>query len=358
MQKYPIEENAPLKAMNTFGIDAKARWLARPAGLEQLLALLDDWRTSDLEKKVLGGGSNILLTGDVEALLIHYGDTSLDVIKETDEHVWVRAGGGYNWHRLVLRCIETGLAGIENLSLIPGNAGAAPIQNIGAYGVELEEVFDSLDAVELATGELHTFGHADCEFGYRDSIFKKSLKGRYLITGITLKLNRKPDYRLDYGDIRKTLEEMGVKEPSIAAVSDAVCRIRRSKLPDPASLGNAGSFFKNPLIPAGQYEILRRKFPEIPGYRSPAVTGITVSAQGTGGTNASDTIKVPAGWLIEKAGWKGRRIGNTGPHNRQALVIVNHGGATGTEVLDVARRISDDVERMFGITLNPEVNIW
>jgi len=336
-----IFENVSLRNLNTFGIESRARRFTRPKTKDELIAMLQQNPAAGLEKRVLGGGSNILITGDVDALVIRYDDVSMDVVRETDEHVWLRVGGGHNWHDLVVRCIETGLAGIENLSLIPGNVGAAPIQNIGAYGVELAEVFDSLEAVELSGGEVHAFSSEECGFGYRDSIFKNREKGRYLITDVVLRLNRKPDFRLDYGDIRSTLDAMGVEKLTIGAVSEAVCRIRRSKLPDPARLGNAGSFFKNPVITEKEFEKLRGKYPVMPGYPSGA-----------------GKVKIPAGWLIEKAGWKGRRIGETGTHEKQALVIVNYGMATGQEILDYSAGIAAEVESKFGITLTPEVNIW
>jgi UDP-N-acetylmuramate dehydrogenase len=336
-----ILENVSLRNLNTFGIESKARYFARPKTRAELISLLQQRHPAGLQKRVLGGGSNILITGDVDALVIRYDDDSMNVVRETEENVWLRVGGGHNWHNLVVRCIETGLAGIENLSLIPGNVGAAPIQNIGAYGVELAEVFDSLEAVELASGEVHSYRSNECAFGYRDSIFKNSGQGRYLITDVVFRLNRKPDFRLDYGDIRSTLDAMGIETITIGAVSEAVCRIRRSKLPDPAKLGNAGSFFKNPVVPVDVFEKLRTQFPEIPGY--PSSTGM---------------VKIPAGWLIEKSGWKGRRIGQVGSHEKQALVIVNYGQATGSEVLNLSAGIVADVSANFGIELVPEVNIW
>lgn len=336
-----LRENIPLKKLNSFGIAAKARMFTSPGEKDELTGLLQQENVRSVKKLVLGGGSNVLITGDVDALVIQYRDRSVDVVRETEQHVWLRIGGGHNWHELVLRTIDSGLAGLENLSLIPGNAGAAPIQNIGAYGVELSEVFDSLNAVELSTGEVHTYMSSDCGFGYRDSVFKNSKKGKYLISDITLRLNREPELRLDYGDIRKTLDEMGEVEPTIRSVSDAVCRIRRSKLPDPLKLGNAGSFFKNPVIKVSEFDKLNTEYKDVPGY--PAGVGL---------------IKVPAGWLIEKTGWKGRRIGDAGSHDKQALVLVNYGNATGGEILDLANRIAADVENRFGIRLTPEVNIW
>jgi UDP-N-acetylmuramate dehydrogenase len=336
-----IRNNVSLQKLNSFGITARARRFASPAGLDELVTLLKRPGIAQERKLVLGGGSNVLLTGNVDALVLQYRESGVDVVRESDRHVWVRTGAGHNWHDLVLRMIDSGLAGLENLSLIPGNVGAAPIQNIGAYGMELSELFESLDAVELDSGEIHTYSKSECDFGYRDSIFKNSKKGKYIITDVTLRLNREPEFRLDYGDIRKTLEEMNVQSPDIRNVSDAVCRIRRSKLPDPEKLGNAGSFFKNPVIEEARYKRLREAYPGIPGY-----------ASGPG------LMKVPAGWLIEKAGWKGRRIGDAGSHEKQALVLVNYGKASGNDILALAEQIAADVTARFGIILTPEVNIW
>jgi UDP-N-acetylmuramate dehydrogenase len=334
-------ENYPLNHLNSFGIQAKARLSATVDTKEELVDFLRQEEIRKENKLVLGGGSNILITGDVDALVIQYMDRSIEVVRESDDHVWLQIGGGYDWHELVIHTIENGLAGIENLSLIPGHVGAAPIQNIGAYGAELSEIFDSLKAVELSTGEIHTFTASDCRFGYRDSVFKNQYKGKYLITDVILRLNRKPTFRLDYGDIRKTLDEMGIAEPTLASVCLAVSTIRRSKLPDPYKLGNAGSFFKNPVIPLSQYEKLKADYPDIPGYKADA-----------------GQMKVPAGWLIEKSGWKGRRIGDAGSHEKQALVLVNYGNATGRDILALAEKIAADVESRYGIRLVPEVNIW
>jgi UDP-N-acetylmuramate dehydrogenase len=252
----------------------------------------------------------------------------------------VKAGGGEVWHDLVLFCLQHNLGGIENLSLIPGTVGAAPLQNIGAYGVELKDVFEELEAVNLATGELHTFDKAACQFGYRESVFKHESRGQYIVASVTLRLRKEHQLNTSYGAIQTTLEEMQVQQPTIHDVSAAVCHIRRSKLPDPAQIGNAGSFFKNPEIPVLLYDVLKEKYPGMPAYPV-----------------SEAAVKVPAGWLIEQCGWKGKVIENYGVHKNQALVLVNYGGAHGEKLLALARDIIQSVQEKFGITLQPEVNI-
>ncbi|MFN8397794.1 MAG: UDP-N-acetylmuramate dehydrogenase, partial [Bacteroidia bacterium] len=255
--------------------------------------------------------------------------------------VLVAIGGGEVWHEVVMRCIEQGWGGIENLSLIPGSVGAAPIQNIGAYGVELKDVFERLTAMDLANGEAHEFGLADCQFGYRDSVFKREHKGRYIITEVVLRLQKAPHtLHLEYGAIRDELNLAGISDPTIGDVSRAVMAIRRSKLPDPAQIGNAGSFFKNPEIPKAQFEALKSEYPNMPGY-----------------VVDESIMKLPAGWLIEQAGWKGKRLGNYGVHAAQALVLVNHGGANGSDILALSQAIMDDILSKFGVQLEREVNI-
>ncbi|MGV3540991.1 MAG: UDP-N-acetylmuramate dehydrogenase, partial [Rufibacter sp.] len=325
---------------NTFGIDAKAKVLAEFTSVDELKELLRHPEVSQLPLLVLGGGSNVLFTQDVDAAVL------LNRIKgitqaEAGTHVLVTAGSGETWHDLVLYTIEQDLGGIENLSLIPGTVGAAPLQNIGAYGVELKDAFHQLEALEIATGEVVTFNKEQCAFGYRESIFKREGKGKYIVTSVTLQLTKGThQYNTSYGAIQDTLAQQEVKELSLRAISDAVCHIRRSKLPDPAKIGNAGSFFKNPEIPLAQFEILRSQYPGIPGY---PVT--------------PETMKVPAGWLIEQCGWKGKVLGKYGVHKDQALVLVNYGGATGIEVKELAYEVIQSVQDKFGITLTPEVNI-
>lgn len=288
---------------------------------------------------IMGGGSNILFTEDFSGLIILNNIKGIEIIEENNDEVLVSSGGGEVWQDLVMFSLGKNLGGIENLSLIPGSVGAAPIQNIGAYGVELKEVMDSLTAIELATGEERTFSIADCDFGYRNSVFKKELKDKYIITTVTLKLAKNPQLNTSYGVISSLLEEKGIKEPTISDVSKAVIEIRRSKLPDPAELGNAGSFFKNPVVDKIDYEGLKLTFSDIPGYVN------------------QDTVKIPAAWLIEQCGWKGKRLGNIGVHDKQPLVLVNHGGGTGEEIRDLSIKIRESVITKFGIELEVEPRI-
>lgn len=337
-----IQSHVSLKPYNTFGIDAKARYWVEIETEEQLKTLFQLTEFLTVPKLVLGGGSNLLFTRDFEGLVIRIAIPGIELVREDESHVYLKVGAGVSWHQLVMHCVENGYAGVENLSLIPGTTGAAPMQNIGAYGVEIEQVFDQLEAVAVQTGETRVFTHAECRFGYRESIFKHEAKGQYIISSVTLRLNKQPVFHVEYGAIRETLDQMGVPEDqlSIKAVSDAVIRIRQSKLPNPAEIGNAGSFFKNPEISKGQFEELKAAHPTMPGYPTGDLT-----------------VKVPAGWLIEQCGWKGKQIGNAGVHSKQALVLVNLGGATGSEILNVARSVQDSVAAKFGIRLNAEVNI-
>ena len=330
--------NASLLQYNTFGLDTKAKIFVEARSVRDLAEILETKEWKSLPRFILGGGSNILLTQDIQALVIHNQITGIKEVAEDDEHVHLHVGAGEMWHDLVMYCVAREYAGIENLSLIPGTVGAAPMQNIGAYGVEVKNVIESVEAIETETGLMRIFSNGECHFGYRESIFKKELKGKYIITGVNFILSKKPQFHIEYGDIRKTLEEEGVTELSIKAVSDAIISIRRSKLPDPKEIGNAGSFFKNPEITLEQYEKVKSGFSEIPGY--PTDLG----------------VKVPAGWLIEKAGWKGYREGQAGVHTRQALVLVNYGGATGAQIKALSEKIQDSVELKFDIRLTPEVN--
>lgn len=331
-----------LKPYNTFRIDAHARYLVEINHADDINTLLQLTDFVGLPKLILGGGSNVLLCHDFNGLVIKMNIQGIDVIREDDDHIYLVAGAGVNWHELVQFCVQQGYAGMENLALIPGTVGAAPLQNIGAYGVELEQVFESLTAVHTQTGERRTFSHADCQFGYRESVFKRELKSHYIITSVTFQLNKRPTFHTRYGAIQETLTEMGVSEEklSIKAISDAVIRIRRSKLPDPAQIGNAGSFFKNPEISKIQFDTLKEQFAELPGYPI-----------------GDKAVKVPAGWLIEQAGWKGYRVGDAGVHSKQALVLVNYGNATGQELLNLAEKVQDSVQEKFGITITPEVNV-
>ncbi len=334
-----IQENVSLRPYNTFGFEASARLFVEIRSPDDLRAVLQNSALRRLPRLLLGGGSNVLLRGDFEGLVLKISIPGIEVLRQTEAHVWLKAGAGETWHNLVEYTLTHNFAGLENLSLIPGSVGASPMQNIGAYGVEIKDVFDSLEALHLETGELRTFNHADCRFGYRESVFKHELRGQYAIVSVTFRLDKTPTFHVSYGDIQKTLTEMGVTTLSIQAVSEAVVRIRRSKLPDPAQVGNAGSFFKNPEIPKAQFDELKTRFPDLPGYPT-----------------SETAVKVPAGWLIERAGWKGRRFGAVGVHERQALVLVNYGGGTGQEIKDLAEKVQDSVEAQFGIRLTPEVN--
>lgn len=334
-----IQENVSLKAYNTFGLEAKAACFYEFTSIAGLIEALAG-RKKDQELLILGGGSNMLLTQDFKGLVLKNGLRGIEVISEDDDHILVKAMAGENWHEFVLHCIAREWAGVENLSLIPGTVGAAPMQNIGAYGVEIKNVFETLEAVEIATGEVHSFDNASCEFGYRESIFKKEARGKYVIASVTFRLNKTPAFNTSYGAIQDTLETMGVENLTLKAVSDAVISIRQSKLPDPAEIGNAGSFFKNPSIDKFDYEGLKAEFGSIPGYKQPG-----------------DMVKVPAAWLIEQAGWKGKTFGEIGVHKNQPLVLVNYGEGKGSDIRNLAFEIQASVAGKFGIELTPEVNI-
>ena len=290
---------------------------------------------------ILGGGSNVLLTEDLKGLVIKNEIKGIYKMAETSDEVIIAIGGGESWHGLVMWAVENGLGGIENLSLIPGSVGAAPIQNIGAYGVELKDIFHQLEAIELDTGRMQIFNSNECQFGYRDSIFKNELKGRYFITKVILRLSKIHQLNTSYGAVSEILMDSNIENPTIRDVSNAVIKIRQIKLPDPAEIGNSGSFFKNPEIEITHFQQLRSLFPNIVFYEI-----------------SSGKIKIPAGWLIETAGWKGKRVGDVGTHEKQALVLINHGNATGIDILNLANRIQYDVIEKFGISLMPEVNIW
>jgi len=335
-----VSENISIKAFNTFGIDATARFFVRVQTVGELQTVLANPVYRTFPKLILGGGSNLLFINDFfEGLVIKIEIKGIAVLAETADSVLLEAGAGVVWHDLVMHTIEQGYSGLENLSLIPGTVGAAPMQNIGAYGVEIKETFHSLEAVHLQSGESRRFTKAECRFGYRESVFKHELKGQYVITSVRFSLSKRAVFHTSYGAIQDTLREMGVSELSIKAISEAVCQIRRSKLPDPAQIGNAGSFFKNPEIPKAQYEALKAQHPEIPGYLT-----------------SQDSVKVPAGWLIEKCGWKGKVVGDTGVHKLQALVLVNYGKAKGREIKALAEEVQHSVQERFGIQLIPEVN--
>lgn len=334
-----VRTNVSLKSYNTFGISAFAKFLVEIGSLEDLTEILKDPQYQSLPRLFLGGGSNILLTGDFEGLIVKINLSGIDIIAEDTDTVLIKAGAGIVWNDLVMFAVAKGFGGMENLSLIPGTVGAAPMQNIGAYGVEIKDIFEELQALNLKTLEVETFKLEDCHFGYRESVFKHEKKGQYVILSVTFKLRKNPVFKISYGDIQKTLEEAGISELSVKAISEAVVKIRKSKLPDPAEIGNSGSFFKNPEIPKDQFEKLKEKFPAIPSYP----------------VNET-TVKVPAGWLIEQAGWKGYREGEIGVHAKQALVLVNYGNGKGLEIKELSEKIQKSVFEKFGITLSPEVN--
>lgn len=329
---------ADLTPYNTFGLGAKAQHFGRFESVQELRDALIEIGQSPM--MVLGGGSNMLLTADFDGYILRNEIRGIEILSEDEATAMVRVGGGEVWHDFVLWCIAQDLGGVENLSLIPGSVGAAPIQNIGAYGVELESVFESCSAIELANGNVREFSPAECDFGYRWSVFKGPLKGKYVITSVTFRLTKNPEVNTSYGAISAQLETMGVQgTPSIREVSDAVIAIRESKLPNPAEIGNSGSFFKNPIVDGEKHAALKAEFPELVSYR----------AEGT-------SHKIAAGWMIDYLGWKGYRKGDAGVHARQALVLVNYGGATGVEIAQLAREIQDDVSAKFGIELEAEVN--
>lgn len=335
-----LEEYTSLKHHNSFGIAAKARYFIEVTSVSELIEVLKIH--GDKTLFVLGGGSNMLLTKDIDALVLHINLKGIEVVTEDEDRITLKVMAGENWHDFVMYCISHNYGGVENLSLIPGNVGTAPIQNIGAYGVELKDVFQSCTAVEVATGEIKIFDKAACAFGYRDSIFKTTLKGNYIITSVTFSLTKR-DHLLhtSYGAIKEVLAENNSTDPTIADVSEAVIAIRRSKLPDPKILGNSGSFFKNPIVDSETFKKFRLAFPEAPFYEvSPT------------------QFKIPAGWLIEKAGFKGKRFGDAGVHEHQALVLVNHGDATGHEIWELALKIQREVKQKFGIYIEPEVNVF
>lgn len=339
---FTIQENKNLLSFNTFGIDVRAKFYVQVESVEQLQELIQ----SDLYKKekllILGGGSNILFTKDFEGLVVRMSIKGIEIVDETDTHVRLKSGAGVIWHDLVRYCIDHNWGGVENLSLIPGTVGAAPMQNIGAYGVEIKNVVDQVACIDVITGDARYFNNEECCFGYRESVFKQELKEKYFISSVTLSVTKKNhQMNTSYGAIQETLSQRGIHHATIKDVSDAVIYIRQSKLPDPHVIGNAGSFFKNPIITQEHYQTLKRTYADIPGY-SPV----------------NQEVKIPAGWLIEHCGWKGKTINNIGVHKHQALVLVNYGGGKGNEILQLADKIKQSVEKKFGIKLMSEVNIF
>ena len=334
-----ITHNISLKPFNTFGIDVKAKSFFDITSIEELCKVLKDQHSKPIF--VLGGGSNMLLTQDIEALVLHINLKGIKIINENENTVVVKAMAGENWHNFVLWCLRNNYGGVENLSLIPGNIGTAPIQNIGAYGVELKDIFVSCEAIYIKDQSTKTFSKEDCNFGYRESIFKQELKGQYIITSVNLELSKTGhQLHMDYGVIKNQLETLNIKKPTIQNISEAVIAIRQSKLPDPSKIGNSGSFFKNPVIPIEQFNQLQVNFPNMPSYKV-----------------SEEYIKVPAGWLIEKAGFKGKRFKNYGVHYKQALVLVNYGDANGKDIFELAKLIQKTVKQIFNISIETEVNI-
>lgn len=336
-----IQQNVSLKKYNTFSIDVYAKYFLEVNTVYDIQNYLSEKKYEPL--LVLGGGSNILFTKNFDGTVLKNNIKEIQLIKEDAEHIYLKVGGGEVWHEFVLYCIKNNYAGVENLSLIPGTVGAAPIQNIGAYGVEQKDVFFSLEAIDLQENKLHTFTHADCRFGYRDSIFKHEAKNKFIITSVTFRLNKKPKFNVSYGAISEELEKIGVKDLSIAAISHAVCNIRKNKLPDPSIIGNAGSFFKNPTISHEKYFQLKKDFPNIVGFSAD--------------NKQQNSFKLSAGWLIEQCGWKGKSFGNYGVHKNHALVLVNYNNAKGSEIYELSEKILQSVKEKFGIVLEREVII-
>ena len=334
-----IEQNKSLKNYNTFGLDVNADYFTSIHSVDELISVLKDERFSDTIKMFLGGGSNVLLTKDFHGLIIHNCLKGIEVVSLDTDFVMVKAASGEVWHDFVLYCIDNGFGGVENMSLIPGSVGAGPMQNIGAYGVEMKDVFYELEALNIETLQLEKFNNADCKFGYRESVFKNEKKNKYFIASVTFRLNLNATVNTTYGAIQQQLQTMKVDHPTIKNVSDAVIAIRSSKLPNPAVLGNSGSFFKNPEVSANVYERLKKEFPNVVAYPT------------------NNGYKLAAGWLIEQCGWKGKVVGNCGSHKDQALVLVNYGNASGDEIYQLALSIQQSVLDKFQVAIIPEVNI-
>lgn len=335
-----IQKNISLKPYNTFGMDVTASHFANFGSVEELGLILNLPETKTLQLLILGGGSNLLLTKNFEGLVLKNELHGISILKTENEFTYVKSAAGEVWHNFVLFCIENNLGGVENLSLIPGSVGAAPMQNIGAYGIEIKDVFHELEAYEIATGKIRTFNLTECKFGYRESVFKQDLKNQYIITSVTFRLTKNPKLNTSYGAINDELQKQGVSNPTIKDVSNAVIAIRKSKLPDPKEIGNSGSFFKNPVVLKSHLEKLKETYSDIPSYPVDDLH-----------------VKLAAGWLIEKAGWKGKTLGNYGVHKNQALVLVNYGGAIGSDIFKLSEDILQSIKTQFGVELEREVNI-
>jgi UDP-N-acetylmuramate dehydrogenase len=334
-----ILENYDLTKLNTFGISAQAKFLAEVKSERDFLELIQTPEFKNNEKLFLGGGSNVLFTKDFNGIVVLNKLKGIEIIKENTENVWLKAMGGEWWNDLVLFSVEKGFWGIENLSLVPGTVGAAPVQNIGAYGAEVKDNLEEVEALDIQTGQKKIFSKKECAFGYRDSVFKNKLKGKYFITAVVFKLSKKKNKNTNYKALQDYLAENKLEIKSSKDASEIIADIRRGKLPDPKILGNAGSFFKNVYVDIDKLLELELQYSEVPSFEE------------------GEKIKIPAGWLIEQCGWKGKRIGNVGVHEKQALVLVNYGGATGQEILDLANQIIDSVFQKFGLKLTPEVNL-
>jgi UDP-N-acetylmuramate dehydrogenase len=335
-----ISSDTSLKPFNTFGIEAAAKYFARVQSIQHIRELFETSEYKNNAHFILGGGSNLLLTQNVDALIIKNELKGIELVKETNNSVFIKCAAGEVWHEFVMYCIDHNYGGLENLSLIPGCTGASPMQNIGAYGVEIKDTFYELQAIDTKTGQLHTFAKADCEFGYRESVFKRKYKDRFIITSVTFQLSKTPQFHIEYGAIKQELDAMNISELSIKAISQAVINIRSSKLPNPKEIGNAGSFFKNPEVSAEVHNRLKTEFPNLVAY--PLENG---------------NYKLAAGWLIEQSGLKGYRTGDAGVHKLQALVLVNYGKATGKEIYDLSTHVLQTVKNKFGVELEREVNI-
>lgn len=332
-----FQKNIPLRSLNTFGIEATAKQFSEVTSLDMLKEIVSNHK----DLFILSGGSNILLTKDIDKPVVYLNTKGIEIVDKNPESVWVKAQAGENWHEFVCWCLENNFGGLENLSLIPGNVGTSPMQNIGAYGVEIKDSFESLEALEISSGKIQTFYRNDCGFGYRESVFKNVLKGQFIILNVTFRLTVKDHLINDnYGAIKEQLKIAKVDDPGIHDISNAVIAIRKSKLPDPKEIGNSGSFFKNPVISAAHFLKLQTQYPEIPHYKL-----------------SEKQIKVPAGWLVEKSGFKGKRFGDAGVHKKQALVLVNYNNAQGNDILSLAKTIQKTVSEEFEIDLEMEVNI-
>lgn len=336
----PNKPNYSLKKLNTFGLDVNAHEYTEINSTEEAIRLIKSGKLANKKLLLLGGGSNLLFTSDFEGVVIKINIGGIHVVKEDEHHFWVKSGAGVVWQDLVDSCINANFGGIENLSLIPGTVGAAPIQNIGAYGVELKDNFEALEALDLTNGEKRYFTNAECQFGYRDSVFKNELKGKYLITNVVLRLRKEPILSLEYGNIRNELESTGKNSFTIRDVSEAVIKIRQSKLPDPEEVGNAGSFFKNPIVYVALFEAIKRSYPAMPFFEQ-----------------SETMIKIPAAWLIDQCQLKGKEHKGAAVHVNQPLVLINKENASGKAIVELAEIVKEKVRDKFGIQLVPEVSI-